>query len=188
MKRFWMTVVSVALLSVMLCGCSTLGALAGGLVKQETETQMEASAVETASPDPTAEPTATPAPTATPTVEPTPTPTPAPTSAPTATPAPTAEPEDDYYVLPESNVRRIEESELYGLSEWECCIARNEIYARHGRIFRDEEIAAYFASMPWYSPQVEPDVFDATASGRLPEIEMYNVDVIVQYEDRTFGD
>ena len=48
MKRFWMTVVSVALLSVMLCGCSTLGALAGGLVKQETETQMEASAVETA--------------------------------------------------------------------------------------------------------------------------------------------
>ena len=63
-KRFWMTVVSVALLSVMLCGCSTLGALAGGLVKQETETQMEASAVETASPDPTAEPTATPAPTA----------------------------------------------------------------------------------------------------------------------------
>ena len=70
-KRFWMTVVSVALLSVMLCGCSTLGALAGGLVKQETETQMEASAVETASPDPTAEPTATPAPTATPTAEPT---------------------------------------------------------------------------------------------------------------------
>lgn len=184
MKRFWMTVVSVALLSVMLCGCSTLGALAGGLVKQETETQMEASAVETASPDPTAEPTATPAPTATPTAEPTPTTNPAPT----ATPAPTAEPEDDYYVLPESNVRRIEESELYGLSEWECCIARNEIYARHGRIFQDEEIAAYFASMPWYSPQVEPDVFDATASERLSEIEMYNVDVIVQYEDRTFGD
>ena len=25
MKRFWMTVASVALLSVMLCGCSTLG-------------------------------------------------------------------------------------------------------------------------------------------------------------------
>ena len=59
---------------------------------------------------------------------------------------------------------------------------------RHGRIFQDEEIAAYFASMPWYSPQVEPDVFDATASERLSEIEMYNVDVIVQYEDRTFGD
>ena len=107
------------------------------------------------------------------------------TPAPTATPVPAASAD---YVLPESSVRRIEAWELYGLSRWECNVARNEIYARHGRIFRDEELAAYFASMPWYTPSVDPDTFDANASERLSQIELDNVYLILEYEESTFID
>jgi hypothetical protein len=29
---------------------------------------------------------------------------------------------------------------------------RNEIYARHGRVFKDPWLQAYFSSLPWYRP------------------------------------
>lgn len=142
-----------------LCGCSTFGALA----ERQTVREIVASAEETAPPAASAEET----------------------PAPTATPVPAASAD---YVLPESSVRRIEAWELYGLSRWECNVARNEIYARHGRIFRDEELAAYFASMPWYTPSVDPDTFDANASERLSQIELDNVYLILEYEESTFID
>lgn len=148
-----------------LCGCSTFGALA----ERQTVREIVASAEETAPPAASAE--ETPAPTDTP--------------VPTMTPVPAASAD---YVLPESSVRRIEAWELYGLSRWECNVARNEIYARHGRIFRDEELAAYFASMPWYTPSVDPDTFDANASERLSQIELDNVYLILEYEESTFID
>ena len=164
-----------------LCGCSTFGALA----ERQTVREIVASAEETAPPAAFAE--ETPAPTSAPTAVPAPADTPAPTMtpAPTATPVPAASAD---YVLPESSVRRIEAWELYGLSRWECNVARNEIYARHGRIFRDEELAAYFASMPWYTPSVDPDTFDANASERLSQIELDNVYLILEYEESTFID
>lgn len=143
----------------VLCGCSTFGALA----ERQTVREIVASAEETAPPAASAEET----------------------PAPTATPVPAASAD---YVLPESSVRRIEAWELYGLSRWECNVARNEIYARHGRIFRDEELAAYFASMPWYTPSVDPDTFDANASERLSQIELDNVYLILEYEESTFID
>ncbi len=167
-------------LACMLCGCSTIALLAeeqlGESAKQETALAQEKSAPASA-----AEAQTTPIPVpdqATPVATASP--------APTATPEPT--PETAYYVLPESGIRRIDVSELYGLSAWECCVARNEIYARHGRIFRDAELAAYFDSMPWYTPQVDPDTFDANASERLSKIELDNVQTILQYELDTFGD
>ena len=143
----------------VLCGCSTFGALA----ERQTVREIVASAEETAPPAASAEET----------------------PAPTATPVPAASAD---YVLPESSVRRIEAWELYGLSRWECNVARNEIYARHGRIFRDEELAADFASMPWYTPSVDPDTFDANASERLSQIELDNVYLILEYEESTFID
>lgn len=83
------------------------------------------------------------------------------------------------YMLPDSDVRYISEEELEGFTEEQCKIARNEIFARHGRIFEDEELAAYFSTKAWYHAVIMPDEFDA---GVLNDFELKNLDVIVAYE------
>ena len=83
------------------------------------------------------------------------------------------------YILPYSNSRYITESDLRGLTEEECRIARNEIYARHGRIFKDEELQAYFNSKSWYTPSIPADAFQ---EHMLNDYEKKNKDVILEYE------
>ena len=41
---------------------------------------------------------------------------------------------------------------LRGLSPDQLRLARNEIYARRGRFFRDPALAAHFGRFPWYRP------------------------------------
>ena len=38
--------------------------------------------------------------------------------------------------------------------------AKNEIYARHGRKFKSQELQRYFGSKSWYNGRIEPDNFD----------------------------
>mgnify|MGYP004533021439 FL=1 len=64
------------------------------------------------------------------------------------------------YIIPESNSRYLEESELTNLSLQILNYAKNEIYAREGRIFRSEELRTYFEQQSWYQGTVQPDVFD----------------------------
>jgi len=48
----------------------------------------------------------------------------------------------------------------------------NEIYARHGYMFKDDELQAYFSSQPWYSPVTQ----DMNAIGKtLNQIEKDNI-------------
>ena len=44
----------------------------------------------------------------------------------------------------------LHEDELKGFSPSELRIARNEIYARHGRKFVDQSLAAHFSKFSWY--------------------------------------
>lgn len=83
------------------------------------------------------------------------------------------------YVLPQSSYEYITESDLYGLTEEECRIARNEIYARHGRMFKDAELQAYFNSKSWYTPLIPADSFQESM---LNAYEKENKDVILEYE------
>ena len=83
------------------------------------------------------------------------------------------------YLLPESDSRYISKSELGGFTKEECRIARNEIYARHGRMFDDESLQAYFDSLDWYSPSIAPDDFDESS---LNDYERANLDLIIAYE------
>ena len=87
--------------------------------------------------------------------------------------------EDVDYVLPQSAYSYITESDLYGLTKEECRIARNEIYARHGRMFNDEELQAYFNSKSWYTPTIPANSFQESM---LNEYEKVNKDVILEYE------
>ena len=57
---------------------------------------------------------------------------------------------------------------------------RNEIFARHGRRFRDPKLQGYFASFPWYKPN------DAFREDQLNATERTNAALISQYESGRF--
>lgn len=100
------------------------------------------------------------------------------------TPAPTASPAADGYLLPDSASRKLTETDLSGLTWEQCCLARNEIFARHGRQFATPAIAAYFQSKRWYSGSVPADSF---RTDTLNEYEHYNAELLTQYENSRWG-
>ena len=67
----------------------------------------------------------------------------------------------------------------YGLK-----ITRNEIFARHGRMFNDQELQEYFKRQQWYVPQIAANDFDTSC---LNEVEKYNVNIISVYEEQLGG-
>lgn len=83
------------------------------------------------------------------------------------------------YIFPESDIYEIYESELEDLSSWELRLARNEILARYGRKFSDQELQEYFNSCSWYEGTIDPEDFDINV---LNEIEKNNIDLIKNEE------
>ncbi|MBE5883064.1 MAG: YARHG domain-containing protein [Lachnospiraceae bacterium] len=88
--------------------------------------------------------------------------------------------EESEYILPNSNVEFLTKADLFGLTQEECRLARNELFARHGRRFQDAELQAYFDSCSWYFGTIEPEDFD---DSMLNEYEVFNRDLIVEYEE-----
>ena len=85
----------------------------------------------------------------------------------------------DEYVIPISAIAPISEDVLLGLSDNELWIARNEIYARHGRTFKNEYLQSYFNSCSWYQQTVDESASEDIV---LSEIEKNNLDLIVAAE------
>lgn len=83
------------------------------------------------------------------------------------------------YILKDSSSRYLTKDDLQGFSADDCRIARNEIYARHGRKFDDEGLQSYFNSCSWYQGTIAPSDFDETM---LSDIEIANKNLIVEYE------
>lgn len=81
-----------------------------------------------------------------------------------------------YYMLDGSDNRLIAKSELLPLTEWELKVARNEIYARHGRKFSHQDLKCYFERLPWYT--INPRFSDS----QLNKVEQKNVQTILAYE------
>jgi hypothetical protein len=77
-------------------------------------------------------------------------------------------------VFPVSADTRLVPQDMVGLSAQELRLARNEIYARHGRIFDDPALAAHFARFSWYRPRAR--------EVQLNEIEAANVRLIAEAE------
>lgn len=88
-------------------------------------------------------------------------------------------PSDGSYVLPESSTRTYSRSELSGLSDYELFIARNEIYARHGRKFQSDDLQKYFDSKSWYKGTIEASAFDESV---LSDTEVANTTLIREIE------
>lgn len=72
----------------------------------------------------------------------------------------------------------ISERMLQGLSLHELRLLRNEVYARHGRLFQAPWLQQYFFSQEWYQP--DDNFKDEDLSG----FDKKNVETIVVYENR----
>lgn len=87
---------------------------------------------------------------------------------------------DDGYIISDSSIRELTDSDLSGLSKSKLRIARNEIYARHHRKFDSADLQTYFNSKSWYSGTIESS--DFVDSAYLSDIEKKNIDLIKKYE------
>lgn len=67
-------------------------------------------------------------------------------------------------------------SDLHGLSKSDVGFMRNEIYARHGYIFKTEPYKSYFESQSWYHPN--PNFSESSFSAE----EKAMVDALIKYE------
>ena len=83
------------------------------------------------------------------------------------------------YIFPESAERYMSVEELNGLPLQLINYGKNEIYARHGRRFRSQELQAYFDGQSWYSGSISPDEFDENS---LNEYERINAHMINDFE------
>lgn len=90
--------------------------------------------------------------------------------------------ESTEYILPESQTRVYSTSELSVLSTAQLELARNEIYARHGREFKTDYISAHFKSKSWYHVEYSAEAFDAIQESVFSSIEKQNIDNIKAVE------
>jgi serine/threonine protein kinase, bacterial len=79
-------------------------------------------------------------------------------------------------IFPEASTRLLTQSDLVGRSLWELRVMRNEIFARHGYIFKTPEMISYFSLQRWYNPRYD-DI-----SSFLSELEVRNAKMIKSSE------
>lgn len=85
------------------------------------------------------------------------------------------------FILPNSDKVYYSSSDFGGLSDWELYVARNEIFARHGRAFRNADLARYFSRKSWYVSRYSSEEFDSMPSP-LNDYEKKNADALLAYE------
>lgn len=104
--------------------------------------------------------------------------------------------DEEQFIFPNSSFQELDEYLLMNASNNDLWIARNEIYARHGRVFKNEYLQSYFNSCSWYQAV---DGKTEVEESELSEIERANLKKItsaeiafddahpypVQYETRT---
>ena len=99
---------------------------------------------------------------------------------PLATTSPSAsQSKSSEYILPDSDKRYYSYDELNALSDEQLNFAHNEIYARHGRMFKDKRYADHFAACSWYEPRYSPEEYDAMPN-QLNQFEKANSDLMAQ--------
>ncbi len=79
------------------------------------------------------------------------------------------------FIFSDSSTRKLTVAEVSKLSDNDIQYAINEIYARNGYIFKDEQLKTYYNSMPWYTPN------PSFSTSELNDIESYNINLLTQY-------
>lgn len=88
------------------------------------------------------------------------------------------------YILPDSASRKLKKSDLAGMTAQQLSYAKNEIYARHGRVFKSSELQDYFNEKDWY--EKNDDFKDEDLSKKEAEntefIDAYQKDNDLEYK------
>ena len=84
------------------------------------------------------------------------------------------------YILANSGTKLLTNDDIKGMSKHDLALARNEIYARHGRKFQTEEYSKYFSGKSWYS--INPNYNYSDDDSNLNSIEVKNVQFILNAE------
>lgn len=88
------------------------------------------------------------------------------------------------YIIPDSDIRLLTNADIAGLTKTEINYAKNEIYARHGRMFKSHELQNYFNSKSWYVPLYDSDDFDRNYSAAfLSDVEKKNAEFLKNAEN-----
>ncbi len=74
--------------------------------------------------------------------------------------------------------RMITGQELQGRSKAELRVMRNEVYARHGRVFQSPDLHDYFTKKPWYTQN--PSYSDSL----LSDVDKENIRIIQEAENK----
>ncbi|MEZ3487217.1 MAG: DUF4234 domain-containing protein [Lachnospiraceae bacterium] len=92
---------------------------------------------------------------------------------------------EEEYIFPDSDKKYLSEDEVRSVTAEDMAIGRNEVFARHGYIFKDEGLRAYFESTSWYEGTVPSDQFNADAV--FNDFEKKNVELIKRVENEVNG-
>lgn len=84
------------------------------------------------------------------------------------------------YILPESSTEFLTSDDLKDYSKKDLAYIRNEIYAKHGYVFKSDEYNDYFSSKTWYK---EDQSFKGNESG-LNKYEKENIKLIKSLEEK----
>ncbi|MCD2347928.1 YARHG domain-containing protein [Clostridium guangxiense] len=83
------------------------------------------------------------------------------------------------YILQDSDKYKVTDVQLKRLTGYELMMARNEIFARHGYVFKKEPFKSYFEAKSWYTPNPSFKGYDS----QLSSVEKYNIKQILKYEN-----
>lgn len=82
----------------------------------------------------------------------------------------------------ETRTRRLSRGEIEQWSDTDLRVAINEIYARYGYVFKDQELRTLFQKTKWYKPRAGRSINDIVK--RLSSHERHNVNLLVAERKR----
>ena len=86
----------------------------------------------------------------------------------------------DEYVIPSSSICLLQQEMMDNWSDNDLWIAKNEIYARHGRKFGNDYLQQYFNQCSWYQGTISAKKFDDAV---LNETEKKNVELLSEAKE-----
>ena len=89
----------------------------------------------------------------------------------------------DQYYYPELSERVWSEEDINGFNKTDLSIARNELFAKYGRVFEDPFLKNVFGVKSWYEPRYTAEEFGNLWQELLTDIEKENLRTILAYEE-----
>ena len=66
------------------------------------------------------------------------------------------------FIIPDVDIEYLSSADIQDMPLQVVCYAKNEIYARHGRMFQSQELTNYFEEQLWYYGCISPSEFSSS--------------------------